>query len=56
LLIIIAGLLLIRQAIYTDWKERKLPQQSIKAISVESAVKEILNQVAYLKQPDQYEY
>jgi hypothetical protein len=44
------------KAIYTDWKERKLPQQSIKAISVESAVKEILNQVAYLKQPDQYEY
>ena len=39
------------KAIYTDWNEQKLRLQSIKAISVESAVKEILNQVAYLKQP-----
>ena len=40
------------KAIYTDWKQQRLPQQSINVISVESAVKEILNQVENLKQPD----
>ncbi len=44
------------KAIYTDWRHQRLPQQSTHAISVESAVKKILEQVSDLKKPDSYEY
>lgn len=47
----ISSVLKMIKAIYTDWQERKLPQQPVKTISVESAVKEILNQVTNLEQP-----